>query len=87
MRGLITGLLAIAVFASAVQVVISQHQARKIFIELQKLEKVRDDLAEEWGRLQLEQGTWANDDRIENLARGKLDMNDPELDSIVLIDK
>lgn len=87
MKILITGLLALAVFASAVQVVISQHQARKTFIELQKEERVRDELDEEWGRLQLEQGTWANDERIETLAREKLGMDNPELDSIVLLTK
>ncbi|MEX2352707.1 MAG: cell division protein FtsL [Gammaproteobacteria bacterium] len=87
MRILFSFLLVSAVFVSAMQVVISQHEARKIFVELQKLETTRDDLNEEWGRLQLEQSTWATDDRIERIARTELEMNDPEIDSIVLLAK
>ena len=72
---------------SAVNVVMSQHQARKIFGELQKLEMTRDDLNEEWGRLQLEQSTWATDDRIELIARSQLNMVNPAPESIVLLAK
>jgi len=80
-------LLALTVFVSALQVVISQHQTRKIFVELQKLEDIRDELDEEWGRLQLEQSTWATDDRIERIARAELNMIDPEFNNIVLLAK
>ena len=80
-------LLVISVFLSALYVVITQHQARKTFIELQKLESTRDELNEEWGRLQLEQSTWATDDRIERIAREKLDMSNPDPNSIVILSK
>ena len=79
--------LGAAVFFSAVQVVVSQHQARRIFGELQKLESTRDELNEEWGRLQLEQSTWATDDRVELVARTQLNMVEPETKSIVLLAK
>lgn len=79
--------LAAAVFITAIQVVISQHQARKTFMELQKLELARDQLNEEWGRLQLEQSTWATDDRIERIAREKLNMQNPDTSLIVLLAK
>lgn len=87
MTKIITTVLVIAVFTSAVKVVMSQHQARKIFGELQKLEMTRDDLNEEWGRLQLEQSTWATDDRIELVARSQLNMVNPAPESIVLLAK
>ena len=87
MKPLITLILAGAVFASALQVVLTQHQARKTFIELQRLEQTRDGLNEEWGRLQLEQSTWATDDRIERLARTRLGMDSPDFDSIMLLSK
>jgi cell division protein FtsL len=87
MKTLVSVFLVIAVFASAVQVVLSQHQARKTFSELQHLEKARDELNEQWGRLQLEQSTWATDDRIESVARGQLDMGDPDINTIVLLSK
>lgn len=76
-----------SIFFSALQVVLSQHQARRIFGELQKLETTRDELNEEWGRLQLEQSTWVTDDRVELVARTELNMVEPETKSIVLLTK
>jgi cell division protein FtsL len=87
MKVLFTIFLAATVFTSALQVVVSQHQARKYFVELQKLENIRDELNEEWGRLQLELSTWANDDRIEVIARTRLHMTDPDIKTIVLLSK
>jgi cell division protein FtsL len=87
MKGFLSALLVVAVFITALQIVMTQHQARKTFIELQKLESTRDELNEEWGRLQLEQSTWATDDRIERIAREKLNMSNPEIDSIVILAK
>lgn len=85
MKILLTFILAAAVFATAVQVILAQHQARRTFVEIQDLEQARDRLNEEWGRLQLEQSTWTTADRIERLATEELDMVSPETDSIVLI--
>lgn len=78
-------LLGGAVFASALGVVYTQHQARKSFVELQALHKVRDELSVEWGRLQLEQSTWATHGRIEAIARDKLDMMIPPPAAVVLV--
>lgn len=78
-------LLAAAVFATALGVVYTQHQARKSFVELQALHKMRDDLNIEWGRLQLEQSTWATHGRIEVIARDKLDMMIPSPAAVVLV--
>lgn len=85
MRLLFQFLLAGSVMTSAIMVVVSQHEARRLFVHLQELESARDDLNEEWGRLQLEQSTWATDDRIEQLARVDLDMREPEAGSLVLL--
>lgn len=76
-------LLAGAVFLSAVAVVVTQHEARRTFVQVQELEAARDELNEEWGRLQLEQSTWATDDRIEQIARTGLHMR--EADAAVLV--
>ncbi len=73
------------VFVSAVEVVFARHQTRKLFVEIQDLEKERNMLDEEWGRLQLEQSTWATDDRVESLARDELKMKTPEMKEIILI--
>ena len=73
-----------AVLISAVEVVIARHETRKLFIEIQDLEKNRDQLNEEWGRLQLEQSTWATDVRVESFARMQLGMKNPERKFMVL---
>lgn len=75
----------VVIFLSALQVVIARHETRRLFVELQKLERTGDQLNEEWGRLQLEQSTWAINDRIESFARTKLDMKMPERSSVVLL--
>ena len=79
--------LYVAIFISALNVVIARHEARRLFVELQSLEKERDELNEEWGRLQLEQSTWAVNDRVESMARTKLDMKMPEQSSVVLLSR
>lgn len=85
MRLLFTFLLMVSVFYSSVQVVFYEHEARHNFVELQEMEKIRDELNEEWGRLQLEQSTWATADRIERIAVTKLNMVNPDINSIVLL--
>jgi cell division protein FtsL len=73
------------VFVSALLVVDSRHQSRKIFAELQGLEKKRDAMHEEWGRLQLEQGTLVTPSRVEEMAQKKLEMISPQANSIKLV--
>ncbi|MCK7593965.1 cell division protein FtsL [Pseudomarimonas salicorniae] len=70
--------LLIAVVISALAVVHGRHQHRQLFVELSELEKQRDELNIEFGRLQLEQATWADPNRIEQIARGPLGMKYPE---------
>jgi len=86
MKNMIFWLLFIAIFFSAFQVVMSRHEARKLFVEIQALEKNRDDLNEEWTRLLLEQSTWATDVRIETIARNELAMRSPR-DSVLVFEK
>lgn len=77
MKYFLITLVAVAVFISALEVVITQHRARKLFVEIQEQEKIHDELNDLWGRLQLEQSTWATDDRIEFEAVSQLGMIEP----------
>lgn len=77
--------LVAAVFVSAVQVVVTRHESRRLFVELQALERARDGLNEEWGRLQLEQSTWGTHGRVESLARSKLGMTMPTAEALILV--
>lgn len=78
-------LLLLATLASAVAVVYARQQSRLAFVELSKLGNERDDLNFEFGRLQLEQATWAENNRIEQIARGKLGMVSPDAATTVVI--
>ncbi len=69
-------LVALAV-ASGLGVVAAQHQARKLFAEVEREQTRAHALEVEWGQLQLEQSTWAAHARIEKLAREKLGMRSP----------
>lgn len=66
-----------AVIAGAVGVVHARHEGRRLFVELTALEAARDELNIDFGRLQLEQATWADTNRIEKIARGELGMDFP----------
>lgn len=81
---LLSGLV-LAVVLSAVAVVYSKHQSRKLFVELQALYQQIDELDIEWGRLQLEQSTWSSHGRIEEIARKKLNMTLPKANDILYI--
>ncbi len=79
------GVLIGAVVLSALAVVYAKHQSRKLFVELQTLQKSRDDMAIEWGQLQLEQSTLVTHGRIENIAHTKLGMILPPADAMVIV--
>ena len=87
MKNILLILLGAAVFFSAIEVVIARHETRKLFVEIQAQEKRRDNLNEEWGRLQLEQSTWATDARIESVSKTELHMIEPETRAVILISK
>ena len=69
-------LLAILI-ACGLALVTSQHQARKLYVELQKEQELAKQLEVEWGQLQLEQSTWAMHARIEKIATRELGMRSP----------
>lgn len=75
----------LAVLASAVAVIYTKHSGRGQFVELQNLEQQRDMLNEEWGRLLLEQSTWAGPGRVEQQARVRLKMIVPTAEMTVVI--
>lgn len=71
-------LLTLILVACALSVVTSQHNARKLFVELEKEQALARQLAVEWGQLQLEQSTWAMHARVEKIASGQLHMKVPD---------
>ncbi len=81
----LVGLLLALDIASAVGVVMARHRHRQAFVEINRLEKVRDELNVEFSRLQLEQATWAESTLIDRTARERLGMVLPQADQIVVV--
>ena len=69
-------LLAVLVLC-ALSLVTSRHQARKLFVELERGEARTRGYETEFGQLQLEQSTWAMPVRVEKIAREQLRMQIP----------
>ena len=78
-------ILLLACIVSGLFVVFARHEHRKQFSELNRLEKERDELNIEFGRLQLEQATWAESTLIDRTARERLGMVLPKADEIVVV--
>lgn len=83
--GALTAAVWLGLFATTIGCVWAKHETRKRFVELRALERERDRLAIEWGRLRIEQSTWATHGRVENLARDALDMRVPAAGEIAVL--
>ena len=77
--------LLLAAVASAIAVVYARQESRSQFVELTRLIGERDDLNFEYGRLELEQATAAEANRIEQIARTSLGMVSPQPATTVVI--
>ena len=77
--------LGVALLGAAIAVVWSKHEARSLFIELQRLNAERDRLDIEWGQLKLEQSAWATHGRVEQTARVGLRMVIPRPDEVRIV--
>jgi cell division protein FtsL len=69
--------LAVAVVASAIAVVYARHSHRQTYVELSRLQKQRDEFNVEFRRLQTEQATVSETNRIVGIATDKIGMRFP----------
>ncbi|TXH67547.1 MAG: cell division protein FtsL [Thiothrix sp.] len=76
-QSLATVMLYLLVIVLALMVVANRHHARQLFVELQQLQKDRDQLSATWSRLVLEQSTQLNQVYVEKHARDVLGMQKP----------
>lgn len=79
--------LAIVCVISAMALVYTKHESRKLFVELERLTAERDELNIEWGQLQIEQSTWATHARIEKVALDELALSRPATTDIFVIER
>lgn len=84
---LLTMTFAIVSVISALALVYTRHESRKLFVELEQLTAERDELNIEWGQLQIEQSTWATHARIEHVAADELALTRPKVTDIYVIER
>jgi cell division protein FtsL len=75
-----------ALVACALSLVTSRHEARRLFVELERGETRARQYETEYGQLQLEQSTWGMPARIEKIAREKGRMQLPPSARIEIVD-
>lgn len=74
------------VSATALAVVYSSFEARRLIAQHQQLLNEKNAMQVEWGQLLLEQSTWGSYNRVEQLAGSKLKMRVPSPNEIVMVD-
>ena len=77
--------LTFAVLGSGIAVVYARQQHRQAYVELTRLQKQRDEINIEFSRLQLEQATWAETNRIEQVATERLGMTFPDKPELIVV--
>ena len=84
---LLTIVFAVVCVMSAMALIYTKHESRKLFVELEALTTERDELNIEWGQLQIEQSTWATHARIERVATEELSLARPKSTEIYVIER
>ncbi len=82
---MVSAVLSVAVVVTGVGLIFTKHYSRELFLNLENLQRQRDDLEIEWGMLQLEQSTLATEVVIDHAARTRLRMAEPNVETVVYI--
>ena len=83
-RDFVLALLIASVIGSGIAVVYARQEHRQAYVQLNRLMRERDELNIEFSRLQLEQATWAETNRIEQVAVGRVGMAFPAASELVV---
>ena len=81
----LVAILSVVLLVTALAVIYSKYYSRLVFIEIQKQERELDQREVEWGQTQLELTTFAEQNRVEAVAREKLKLVIPLHEKIVYI--
>ncbi len=79
-------LLLCVLVACALSLVTSRHQARRLFVELEREQARARQFDVEFGQLSLEQSTWAMPARVEKIARESLHMQLPASSRVEIVE-
>ena len=83
-RDFVLALLIASVIGSGIAVVYARQEHRQAYVQLTRLMRERDELNIEFSRLQLEQATWAETNRIEQVAVERVGMAFPAASELVV---
>ena len=72
--GRLSLVFAVLLMLSAISLVTSRHQARQLFIDLDRQVAQARDLDVEWRRLQVDRAEHARNAKVDEVARGPLKM-------------
>jgi cell division protein FtsL len=75
----------LTVLGSAAGAIYCKHRARELFVDLERLNRGRDEFEAEWGRLQLEQSSWTTYAYVESVADTRLHMKIPASNTVQLV--
>lgn len=78
-------LLMLVLMGSALAVIYSKNLSRSIFIEIERNERALDRYEVEWGQMQLELSTLAEQNRVETIAKERLKLVIPPRESVIYI--
>jgi len=79
-------LLLCVLVACALSLVTSRHQARRVFVELEREQARARQYDVEYGQLSLEQSTWGMPARVEKIARESLRMQLPASSRVEIVE-
>lgn len=77
--------LLVILMVSALSVIFCKNYSRSIFIEIEGHERALDQYEVEWGQMQLELSTLAEQNRVESIATEKLKLVMPPRENIIYI--
>ncbi|MSQ58958.1 MAG: cell division protein FtsL [Betaproteobacteria bacterium] len=80
-----TAVLLVILLASAAGLVTSQHQARKLYADLEREQQTAKQIEVEWGQLQIEQSTFSMHSHIEKVAASRLRMATPATQHVQML--
>ncbi len=82
----VQALVIAAVVATALGVVYVRHEHRLAFVALHAAQESRDRLNTEWRQLLAEESTWSFHHLVEKNARARLQMKEPRVEEIAIVD-
>ena len=83
---ILVGILIVFSLGSAFSVIYLKDLSRRMFIQYQTLQQDQSQSEIDRSKLLLEEGAWATQSRIQDLATTRLDMQTPTMKQIVMIE-